>query len=355
MKKRLAVAVIALMIITLYSCSIGTDSSPSYKIAVITDSNGIEGSTMCQEIWSGVKEYAGEEDITYKKYQPENDSDDSKMKLLAKAADNGAEVFVIPGSTIDSVLYDAQEKYPDIDFIIIEPSLIADNSKYVISENTLNVSFADEQAGYMAGYALVKEGYYDIGFMGGKETDAVRNYGYGFIQGANDAAKAAGSTVNIRYTYTGISAASIDTESKASSWYALGTDVIFSCGDSMITSVINSADGHYGKVVGDVTDKNSESDTVIASAVKNYKAAVIKSLKTYESGKFKGGQTWTMAVKDEGVSLVMKDSAFTKFTEENYKELCDNIENDSITIPTSTDYDSPEEIPVNNTNLTYTE
>ena len=45
-------------------------------------------------------------------------------------------------------------------------------------------TFAEEQAGYLAGYAVVKDGYTKLGFLGGIAVPAVQRYGYGFIQGA---------------------------------------------------------------------------------------------------------------------------------------------------------------------------
>ncbi len=55
----------------------------------------------------------------------------------------------------------------------------------------------------LAGYAAVKAGHTKLGFMGGIALPAVINYGYGYIQGANDAAKELGVTVDMMYTYTG--------------------------------------------------------------------------------------------------------------------------------------------------------
>lgn len=49
----------------------------------------------------------------------------------------------------------------------------------------LSILYAEEQAGYLAGYAAVNEGYTQLGFMGGIAVPAVIRYGYGFIQGAD--------------------------------------------------------------------------------------------------------------------------------------------------------------------------
>ena len=53
-------------------------------------------------------------------------------------------------------------------------------------ENVAPIAFAEEQSGYLAGYAVVKEGYTKLGFMGGGggTNPACCRYGYGFAQGA---------------------------------------------------------------------------------------------------------------------------------------------------------------------------
>ena len=49
----------------------------------------------------------------------------------------------------------------------------------------------------MAGYAAVKMGYKKLGFLGGMEVPAVQRFGYGFVQGANDAAVELGIAADV--------------------------------------------------------------------------------------------------------------------------------------------------------------
>ena len=53
------------------------------------------------------------------------------------------------------------------------------------------IAFKEEQCGYLAGYAAVKEGFTKLGFTGGGggTNPACCRYGYGFVQGADAAAK----------------------------------------------------------------------------------------------------------------------------------------------------------------------
>lgn len=52
-----------------------------------------------------------------------------------------------------------------------------ENNTYATAANMVSVVFAEEEAGYMAGYAAVKEGYTKLGFMGGQALPSVKRYG----------------------------------------------------------------------------------------------------------------------------------------------------------------------------------
>ena len=64
----------------------------------------------------------------------------------------------------------------------------------------MGIKYAEEQVGYLAGYAAVVEGYTKLGYMGGMAVPAVVKYGYGFVQGAEAAAAELGVyDVDIKY------------------------------------------------------------------------------------------------------------------------------------------------------------
>ena len=85
-------------------------------------------------------------------------------------------------------MYVAQDTWPDLKFVLLD-GVPSSNGDTKIGENTVGIQYAEEQAGFLAGYAAVVEGYKKLGFMGGVATPAVVRYGYGFIQGAEAAAK----------------------------------------------------------------------------------------------------------------------------------------------------------------------
>ena len=146
------------------------------------------------------------------------------------AAKGGAKVVVCPGYLYEIPVHTMQQKHPEVKFIILDGTPhSADSAEPDIGENTASIYFAEEQAGFLAGYAAVYEGCTKLGFMGGIAVPAVIRYGYGFIQGADYAAKEKGmapGSIDMKYTYVGNFEASPENMAKAASWYNEGTEAV---------------------------------------------------------------------------------------------------------------------------------
>ena len=88
-----------------------------------------------------------------------------------------------------------------------------------IPENVFCVTFKEEEAGYLAGYAAVKDGFTKLGFLGGMAVPAVIRYGYGYVQGADAAAQELGTNVQMNYYYGGQFYGDEKITAKMDGWY----------------------------------------------------------------------------------------------------------------------------------------
>jgi basic membrane protein A len=102
----------------------------------------------------------------------------------------------------------------------------------------------------MAGYAIVKLGYTELGFLGGMAVPAVIRYGYGFVQGADDAAAELGTTVNLNYAYGNQFYGDADITATMDTWYQNGIEVVFACGGGIFNSPAEAAAKVGGKMIG---------------------------------------------------------------------------------------------------------
>ncbi|MEQ2677356.1 BMP family ABC transporter substrate-binding protein [Enterocloster citroniae] len=313
-------------------------SQEGYELALITDVGSIDDKSFNQGSWEGLEAYAKDNNLTCKYYKPNEKSDEACINSINLAVKGGAKVIVTPGFLFEVPIYESQTKYPDIKFIIIdaEPKS-GDDVK--IESNVLSIFYAEEQAGYLAGYAAVTEGYTQLGFMGGIAVPAVIRYGYGFIQGADAAAKEMGlepGSVSVKYTYVGNFDASPENNAKAAAWYNEGTECIFACGGGVGNSVMKAAESAGKVVIGVDVDQSSESATVITSAMKNLGDSVYDAVAGYYDGNFEGGKSVTLDAKENGIMLPMETSKFKVFTQEKYDELYEMLKDGTIQVANDT-------------------
>ncbi len=339
MKKILSILLSCVIGFGLVACNNSSSSSSDEsnskgkEIAMITDIGTIDDKSFNQGTWEGIVAYAEKNNITHEYYKPTEQSTDAYLASIDLAVKDGAKVVVTPGYLFEEPIYIAQDKYPDVHFILIDGNPHdKDYKEYRTNKNTVGIVFAEEQSGYLAGYAAVKDGYTKLGFMGGMAVPAVTRYGYGFVQGADDAAKEMGiDKVDMKYHYTGGFDATPEVQTLASSWYTDGTEVIFACGGAVGNSVMSAAKAIDGKkVIGVDVDQSSESDTVITSAMKGLSSAVTQTLEEYYNDKFPGGESLVLGADKDGVKLPMETSKFEKFTQADYDKVYKDLADGKI-------------------------
>ena len=336
-------SVLSLLAAMLVLTACGASNSKSYELALITDVGTIDDKSFNQGAWEGLKAYAEEHDITYKYYQPTEKATSSYETTIDLAVEGGAKVVVCPGYLFEVAVYNAQTKYPDVKFILLDgrPNDGNEDSNkvdYTIKDNVNAIFYAEEQSGFLAGYAAVKDGYKNLGFIGGIEVPSVMRFGYGFVQGAEYAAKEMGlNDVTVKYNYSGTFNASPEVQSMAASWYNQGTEVIFACGGQIGNSIMTAAEAAGGKVIGVDVDQSSDSTSVITSAMKELPVTVKDTIEAYYNNKFPGGQVVTLAASSKAVGLPLSTSRFKQFNEADYNAIYAKLASGEISIKTNSD------------------
>ncbi|NLO93760.1 MAG: BMP family ABC transporter substrate-binding protein [Clostridiaceae bacterium] len=329
MKKILSLVLVLSMILALLS---GCGANKA-EIALITDKGNIDDKSFNQGSWEGVVEFAKKNNISHKYYKPEDATDVAYLAAIDLAIAGGAKVIVTPGFLFEVPIYEAQTRYPDIKFILLDGApRTADYSDFTTKDNVASIMYSEEESGYLAGYAAVKDGMTKLGFMGGMAVPAVQAFGYGYLQGAEDAAKDLGladGAISVTYHYTGDFAETDTNKATAKTMYQEGSEVIFACGGSVGKSVMAAAQEAGRKVIGVDVDQRYDSETVITSATKGLAASVIQVLEsiylTNSWSKF-GGKTTYFSAENDGVGLptvVIGDDnadAFDRFSKFNKAE-----------------------------------
>ena len=298
-----------------------TSADSKYQVAFITDVGQLKDKSFNQGTFDGVKLYAAANGKSYKYYQPANGdaaTDDDRYDAMKAAVEGGAEVIVCAGFMQEAALKKAAAEFPYVPFIFIDGYPIG-------LDNVAGISFQEEQSGYLAGYAVVKEGFEKLGFTGGGggTNPACCRFGYGFVQGANDAAKELGKTVDINYSwqYGASFQASPELQTMMNGWYSNGTEIVFACGGSMFNSVAAAAAANDGLVVGVDVDQSAQSETVVTSAMKGLASSVQWAVAKVYDGTFSeiGGKGTSLGAKDDAVGLPTATWSLENYTIEEYE------------------------------------
>ncbi len=337
----------------------GGDAS-DMRVAMVTDYGDITDQSFNQTTYEACKAFAGENGVDFTYYKPEGDSTADRVAMIDKAVADGYNIIVMPGYAFAGAIVETAEMYPDVKFIAL------DVSEYDLSteagtdgysqENVYSAVYQEELAGYMAGYAVVKLGYKKLGFLGGMAVPAVIRYGYGFVQGADAAAKELGEEVEMNYAYGNQFFGDADITAVMDTWYSGGTELVFACGGGIYTSAAEAAAKVDGKVVGVDVDQAGIIDgqygegMTVTSAMKGLGQTVQTLLSAIRDGAwdlYKGKiETLGMVSSDDPhlnyVQLPVESTQWNDgFTEDDYKDLVKKMASGEITVSDDVSAEQP--------------
>ena len=307
MKKILALLLVLVMTLSLVACGgekAAENKGGDYKVAMVTDYGDITDQSFNQTTWEAVVKFGQDNNVEIKYYKPTSNDTAGRVASVELAIAEGYNVIVMPGYAFGGTIAEVSGNYPDVKFIALDVAkgdlleggvalkgeaydYNPDNwelTDYVHMDNVYCAIYQEELAGYMAGYAAVKLGYTKMGFLGGMAVPAVIRYGYGFVQGADDAANQLGITIDIKYAYGNQFFGDADITAVMDTWYAGGTEIVFACGGGIYTSAAEAAKKVGGKVIGVDTDQKPIIDgaygegMTVTSAMKGLAPTTIDTL-----------------------------------------------------------------------------
>ena len=320
------------------------------KVALTCDTGTIDDESFNQACWTAVSGYMGD-DCQY--YIPEADaSDEDRETMIRQAVNDGADVIVCVGYLYGASLAWAADQYPDVKFIAVDVTQ-GDIGTDAIPANCYCITFKEEQAGYLAGYAIVKDGKTKLGFLGGMAVPAVIRYGYGYVQGADAAAQELGTNIDINYFYGGQFYGDANITSRMEGWYSNGTQVVFACGGGIYTSAVEAALKSNGYVIGvdvdqnyigvnGVADGSFAYNPFITSAMKGLTEAVNTALSDIEAGDWSdiAASNGNFGLEDGDYVGLPTDADswnFETFTTDEYEALKEKIKSGEIAVDNSSD------------------
>ena len=340
-------------------------SGSDISLAMITDSGDITDQSFNQTTYEACKAWAEANGVDFTYYKPDSDSDEARNASVDQAVAGGANVIMMPGYMFAAAVVAQSDLYPDVKFVALDVSAgdicekgvgegydyNPDNwdvTEYYNTDNVYCCTYQEEISGYMAGYAAVKLGYKHLGFLGGMSVPAVTRFGYGYVQGINDAAKELGiaGEVEVEYVCGGQFYGDADITGAMDTWYGTkGVEIVFACGGGIFTSAAEAAVKTGGKVIGVDSDQapiidQTQEGLTVTSAMKGLSTTVNTVLTDIQDGKWSdyAGKIDNLGMVSEipEENFVQLPTASTQwgdgFTEEDYKTLVKAIYNGEVKI-----------------------
>lgn len=271
-----------------------------YDIVFLADLGSIYDGGFNEYSFYGIRDYAEEAGLSYTYLQPAGNDDQSRIAIFQQAAEQmTAKMVVAVGFLWDAALLQCVPEYPNLKVIYADAdnlyNIDADwdgvDDSIEFSPNLVMISYKEQECGWLAGYTTVMDGYRKLGFFGGMAVPAVIRFGYGFLEGAEAAAADLGlaeGDLECKYYYTGTFDASPDLVTFVSNWYTSGTELVFSCGGTIVNSVIQAAkDGENRMIVGVDCDeyytRSVEGEEfvpqIVTSAMKDMEGSIYAAVK----------------------------------------------------------------------------
>ncbi len=327
-----------------------TETTSIQKVALCCNIGSVDDESFNQSCWEAIQEYMGE-NCEYYSLSTEG-SQEERETVVRQAVNDGADVVVCVSYQYGETLMWAADRYQDIKFIGVDVTK-EDVGVDELPENCYCINFKEEQAGYLAGYAVTKDGKTKLGFLGGTAVPAVIRYGYGFVQGADAAAQELGANIDINYFYAGQFYGDANITSRMEGWYSNGTQAVFACGGGVYTSAVEAALKDNGYVIGVDVDQNYVGvngvkngsyayNPFITSAMKNLGTAIHDSLDKINHGEWDAlaGVEDKFGLEDgDYIGLPTADDSwnFETFTIDEYKEVKSKIASGEIVVDNSSD------------------
>jgi basic membrane protein A and related proteins len=352
-KKLIALTLSALMVTGLVGCGKSTgstdggDKKVDLKVGMVTDAGTIDDKSFNEGTWKGIEKAQKDLKVETSYLKPSGTTEAEYMKEIGNLYDTGYKFIVTPGYKFETAIFNAQDKYKDAKFVIIDGNPHNGDYKPVVKENTIAIFFAEEQSGFLAGIAAaveLKEGQF--GFIGGMQIPAVQKFNWGFQQAIKYANENLGTKIELKeenVIYQGSFDNVAAGQQLAATMYDKGVKAIFTAAGGVGVGAISeakqrAANGKEAWIIGVDVDQYSEGiyegnkSIVLTSAVKKIDTATFDMIKDELDGKFQGGKTLMFDVTNNGVGIPEENPNLKEDTTKKVDEIFGKVKAGDIKV-----------------------
>lgn len=317
MRKRfLTILLAGVICASLAACGDKADV-PRYAATLVRDP--APGSPQA-EVQAAVEEAAADAGYISRVYIAADDTEEALKDVFKQVSDDKIKLAVAYGEDMEIPVFNAQKSHRKIKYVLIDGvPRKSEGEEEEIRDNTMSVSIACEDMGFLAGYAAVKNGSRNLAFIAGAKDDANLRYAGGFVQGCMAAASElslGNDAVKVTGVYSGSNELTPLRMSDALDLYSDGAEIIFAVGENIGTAVGRAASVKNMPFICGGADLRETNATCLFSVVPSYAGAVKAAVRDFEGDKtFRGGEKVSYGIADDSVALAIDYSDVTVLTQ----------------------------------------
>ncbi len=330
-KKLISLSLVTVMVgASLVGCSStnssNNDSSDKIKVTMIADVGGINDQSFNQSAWEGLQRAGEDFDIDFNVLESKQAADYETN--VETAIDEGADLVIGIGFTMDKAIGNAAKNYPEQKLAIID---------YAFEDQPSNVKslmFKSEEASYLAGLVAGKTTQTNkVGFIGGTKGNIIESFEYGYKAGVFDSNK----DVEVLAQYASTYSDSAKGKSIANQLHASNTDIIFTAAGETGNGAIEAARENNKYAIGVDKDQSYLApENILTSAIKRVDSVVYETVKELVNGEFAGGEVMYYGLKEDGVGIPESTSKLVdKEILDFVNEQAEKIKNGEIKVPST--------------------
>jgi basic membrane protein A len=154
-----------------------TPAKKDFKIAMVTDTGGVNDQSFNQSAWEGLQKLSADTKAAVKYSESKQESDYATN--LDKAADDGNNLIWGIGFAMADAVVNSAKQNPDISYAIVDNSY-GDKTP----SNVTGVMFRAQEPSFLVGYIAAKTTKTGkVGFVGGMTGNIIDQFEYGYKAG----------------------------------------------------------------------------------------------------------------------------------------------------------------------------
>ncbi|MDL5375921.1 BMP family ABC transporter substrate-binding protein [Exiguobacterium mexicanum] len=284
------------------SNSDGGGEGSDFKVAMVTDTGGVDDKSFNQSAWEGLTKFGKDNSLTENegfKYLQSSKQADYQPNLQQLARDNFNLIYGI-GFLMGEDIKKVADQFPDNNFAIVD--MVVD------APNVASITFKEQEGSFLVGVVAGLTTKTDkVGFVGGVESDLIKKFENGYKAGVM--AVNPDATIDVKYAEDFNSAEK--GTAIASGMYGAGSDIVYHAAGGTGVGVFTEAknrkkNGEDVWVIGVDRDQYEEGlpeNVTLTSMVKRVDTATYEVSKLAMEDKFPAGEIVEFSLKDDGVGI----------------------------------------------------